>query len=59
LIRLIFFSLAFVASFIPQELTELRKGIPLAVLGVEDDIEKISVIVEDLLWLLERGIQGT
>ena len=38
-----------------KELRELRQGITFAIFRVEDNIEKISVIVEDLLRLLERA----
>lgn len=38
-----------------KELRELRKGITFAIFSVEENIEKVSFIVEDLLSLLERA----
>ena len=41
-----------------KELRELRQGITFAVFRVEDDIEKVSALVESLLKLLMKGARG-
>jgi hypothetical protein len=38
-----------------KELRELRQAITFAIFKVEEDLEKISVLVEGLLNLLERA----